>query len=94
MSVGLLVLHLFLPGCISLKEKRGRIKPILARLHNTFNVSAAEIERMDAWQEAVLAITVVSNERVHVEQVLNEVISYIEKHWPDENILDQRIEFL
>jgi uncharacterized protein YlxP (DUF503 family) len=59
MAVGLLTLHFHLPGCASLKEKRSRIKPILARLHREFNVSAAELARQDAWQEAVLACALV-----------------------------------
>ena len=33
MSIGLLTLHLHLPGCASLKEKRGKIKPLITRLH-------------------------------------------------------------
>ena len=33
MSLGLLTLQIQLPGCSSLKEKRSRLKPLLARLH-------------------------------------------------------------
>ncbi|OQY29775.1 MAG: hypothetical protein B6243_10930, partial [Anaerolineaceae bacterium 4572_5.2] len=39
MSLGLLTLHIQISGCSSLKEKRGRLKPLLARLHREFNVS-------------------------------------------------------
>ena len=46
-SVGLLTLEIYIPGLGSLKEKRGTIKPILARIRHDFNVSAAEIEDMD-----------------------------------------------
>ncbi len=28
-----LTIHLYLPACTSLKEKRGRIKPLISRLH-------------------------------------------------------------
>jgi uncharacterized protein YlxP (DUF503 family) len=45
MSLGLLTIHLHLPGCASLKEKRGRLKPLLTRLHREFNISAAEIDQ-------------------------------------------------
>ena len=38
-----LTLHLHLPACASLKEKRGRIKPLMARLRREFNVSVADI---------------------------------------------------
>ena len=94
MPVGLLTLHLLLPGCTSLKEKRSRIKPILARLHREFNVSTAEIDRQDAWQEAVIACAQVSNDAVLLSQSFQEVVKYIEKNWPDENLMADRIEIM
>ncbi len=39
-SLGLLTLNIQLPGCTSLKETRGRLKPLLARLHREFGISA------------------------------------------------------
>ena len=42
-----LTIHLHLPACSSLKEKRGRIKPLMARLHREFNVSVAEMDLQD-----------------------------------------------
>jgi uncharacterized protein len=36
--IGQLTIYLHLPGCASLKEKRGRLKPLLARLHREFNL--------------------------------------------------------
>lgn len=94
MPVGLLILHFFLPGCTSLKEKRGRIKPILARLHREFNISVAEVDRQDAWQEAVLACALVSNDPGFIQKSLQEVIHFVEKSWPDENLLDHSIEII
>ncbi len=91
MPVGLLTLTLHLPGCTSLKEKRGRIRPILARLHRQFNVSAAEVDALDRWQHAVLACAVVSNDAIHNQRVLQEVVTLIEQTWPDAPILEQHI---
>ena len=42
--LAILTIHLHLPTCSSLKEKRGRIKPLMARLRREFNVSAAEMD--------------------------------------------------
>ena len=53
--LGQLTIHLHLPACSSLKEKRGRLKPLLARLHKEFNVSVAEMDLQDKWTEAILA---------------------------------------
>ncbi|MCH7481016.1 MAG: DUF503 family protein, partial [Chloroflexi bacterium] len=39
MVVGILKLHIHLAGCSSLKEKRGRLKPLLTRLRREFNIS-------------------------------------------------------
>lgn len=93
-SIGLLTLHLQLPGCNSLKEKRSIIKPILARLHREFNVSAAEVDRHDAWREAVLACVLVSSDPTQTMRVLQQVLEYVEKNWPDAPVLDQQIELI
>ncbi len=92
--LGTLTLHLHLPACSSLKEKRGRIKPLISRLHREFNVSVAEMDRQDAWQEAVLACAMVGNERAHLEASLQTVVKWVEAHWPDGMLIDQRIELI
>jgi uncharacterized protein len=94
MSVGLLTLHLHIPGCTSLKEKRSRLKPLLARLHREFNVSAAEVARNDAWQEAVVACALVSNETAHTQRALQKVVKWIESSWPDMSLVNESIEIL
>jgi uncharacterized protein len=92
MSLGLLTMHIRLPGVSSLKEKRSHIKPILARLHKEFNVSAAEIDHLDAWQDAVIACAMVSNNFAYTQKALQEVLDFTERMWPDLPILDHRIE--
>jgi uncharacterized protein YlxP (DUF503 family) len=92
MAIGLLTLHLLLPGCTSLKEKRSRIKPVLARLHREFNISSAEIERQDMWQEAVLACAMVSSDRDYTRSALQAVMDFLLRHWPDLEILEYHIE--
>jgi uncharacterized protein YlxP (DUF503 family) len=94
MSTGILTLYIQLPGCHNLKEKRAQIKPILARLHRNFNVSAAEIGLQDKWQEAVLACAVVGNERTYIQQILQKIIEFVQNNWPNIYISDQRIEIL
>jgi len=94
MSIGLLTLHLRIPGCISLKEKRSRLKPLLARLHREFNLSIAEINHHDVWQEAVIACAVVSNDPNHNRRVLQQVVSWIESTWPDVTVFDDSIEII
>ena len=70
MVVGVRSWELALAGCQSLKDKRRVVKSLKDRLHNRFNVSAAEVDYQDAWQRAALAASVVSTERRHAEEVL------------------------
>jgi uncharacterized protein YlxP (DUF503 family) len=50
MVIGACRVRLHLPGNQSLKGKRSRLKPILARLPREFNLAAAEIDLQDIWQ--------------------------------------------
>lgn len=92
--IGQLSIHLHLPGCRSLKEKRGRIKPLLHRLQRQFNVSAAEIERQDQWQEAVIACAMIGNDPAFLRSALETVRRWVEGNWPDGDVLDTRIEIV
>jgi uncharacterized protein YlxP (DUF503 family) len=90
--IGTLTLHLHLPGCASLKEKRGRLKPLLARLHRQFNVSTAEMDLQDKWQETVIACGMVGNDAAYLRSALETVRQWVEANWPDGDVLDTKIE--
>ncbi len=92
--IGVLSLHLHLPGCTSLKEKRGRLKPLLARLHRQFNVSAAEVGLQDRHQEAVIACGMVGNQAAFLESSLANVRKWAEANWQDGELLEAKIEIL
>jgi uncharacterized protein YlxP (DUF503 family) len=93
-SVTLLTLHIHLPGCTSLKEKRSKIKPILARLHREFNCSVAEVDRQDSWYETIIACAMVSNASVLNQQMAQQVVQFVESTWPDQPVVDHHIETL
>ena len=90
--IATLTIHLHLPACASLKEKRGRIKPLLARLHREFNVSVAEMGLQDKWQETVIVCAMVGNERGYVESALQNVAKWVEGNWTDGDVWDTKIE--
>ncbi len=94
MSLGMLTLHIHISGCTSLKEKRSRLKPLLARLHREFNVSAAEMDLHDAWQEAVIACALVSNDHKHTQRTLQKIIHWIENNRQDIILVEERLEIL
>jgi uncharacterized protein len=92
--VGILTIHLHLPGCASLKEKRGRLKPLLNRLHREFNVSVAEMDRQDMWQEAVIACALVNSDAAQVQRSLQTVANWVKGNWPDGDVIDEKIELI
>jgi len=94
MRVGILTLEILIPGCSSLKEKRRRIRPLLARLHREFNISVAEVGQQDIWQNAVLACALVSNDNGYTQRALQKVVRWIETSWPDLTLVDEHIEVL
>jgi uncharacterized protein len=94
MPVALLTLSLRLPGCVSLKDKRSRIKPLLARLQREFNLSAAELDRQDAHQEAVLGFATLSADSAQNTRLLQQAVAFVEKHFADVEVVENHIELL
>ncbi len=63
----------------SLKAKRRIIKSILDKTRHKFHVSSAEVGQQDSLIESILGFAVVSNEFVHAEKNLQQVINYIDQ---------------
>jgi uncharacterized protein YlxP (DUF503 family) len=63
MVIGTCTIELHIPGNGLLKGKRWVIKSIIARVHNEFNVSIAEVGNQDLWQSATLGVACVSARR-------------------------------
>jgi uncharacterized protein YlxP (DUF503 family) len=70
MIVAVQTWDLHLPGCHSLKDKRGVLKPLTSGLRRALNVSVAETGHQDAWQRAEIACAVVGTARPVVDEVL------------------------
>ncbi|MBI4278586.1 MAG: DUF503 domain-containing protein [Armatimonadetes bacterium] len=79
MVVGLLCIELSLPGANSLKEKRRVLKSLIDRVHNQFNVAAAEVDHQDQWRRATVAVACVSEGSQHASQVLSRVMSAVDR---------------
>ena len=92
--LGLITFHLHLPACASLKEKRGRLKPLLNRLQREFNISAAEMERQDMWQEAVIACAMVNSDVSYLQRSLQNVAKWVEANWEDGQVINEKIEII
>lgn len=89
-----LTIHLHLPGCASLKEKRGRILPFISRLRKEFNLSVAELDRQDVHQQAVIGCALIGTDAAFLQSALETVRQWVEAHWTDGDVLEQRVELI
>lgn len=94
MIIGACTLTLHLIGVHSLKEKRSIIKSLIARMRNTFNVSAAEVSAQDSHGRAVIGIACVSETAEYVRGQLEAVVRWVEEERPDAPVIDYEIELL
>lgn len=94
MAVGLLTIHLHIPLCRSLKEKRSQLKPLLSRLQREFNIAVAELDYQDSWQEALIGCASLSNDKAHTQRSLSKITPWIERHFPHLTIVQDRIELI
>lgn len=92
MIIGACAIRLHLPGVLSLKEKRGRLKPLLARLPKEFNLAAAETDLHDVWQSAEIGLVTVSNDAGLVQSLLEKSVRWVEHNCPDIEVQDYHIE--
>ncbi len=92
MVIGACCIRLHQPGCGSLKEKRGLLKPLLARLHREFNVAAAETDLQDVWQSAELGLVTVANDASFVQSQLTQIVAWVERNRPEVEVVDTAFE--
>lgn len=86
-------MKLFLHENSSLKGKRRVVKSIKDRVRRKFNVSIAEIDSHDDWEQIVLGIATVSNDKKFIHEILSHVINTIDSMHLAE-MLDFKMEIL
>lgn len=94
MVIGVCTLALHIPEAHSLKDKRRVVKSLLARVRNQFNVSIAEVDSQDRWQQAVLGVACVSTSQKYAHGQLEAVVRFIEETRPDIPLMGYDIEML
>jgi uncharacterized protein len=72
-----------IPVCRSLKEKRGRLKPVLSGLRREFGLSTAEVGNQEDWDSFSLACVIVSSDFAHNDEVLQNAVTWIENRHLD-----------
>lgn len=67
-----------IPAAGSLKAKRQVLRRVTDRVKAKFNVAVAEVEDNDVLNRAVVAMSVVGNERAHVNEMMDKIFQYID----------------
>lgn len=62
----------------SLKEKRSVLKRLMNNLRSRFNIAVTELDYHDLWQRTKFGIVTVSNDSLHAEKVMQEVLKTID----------------
>ena len=81
-----------LPGCLSLKEKRSRLAPLLSRLKR-YNLSVIEAAHQDSWQTAELQVAKLGLNRAQLDRDLAQLVTLIENDFRDITLADVKNEY-
>ena len=68
MHILLIKLDLKITHARSLKDKRSQIKSLKDRINSRFNASVAEIDALDSWQQAVMGVCMISNDKSYLDK--------------------------
>jgi uncharacterized protein YlxP (DUF503 family) len=80
MTIGVARVTLLLEGSNSLKDKRQVVRSITKRVQNQFNAAIAEVEDLDDMRMATLGFTCISNSAPHVDEMMANIIRFIERN--------------
>ncbi len=67
-----------IPAAGSLKAKRQVLRRVTDRVKAKFNVAVAEVEDNDVWNRAVVGLSVVGNERKHVNEMMEKIVQFMD----------------
>ena len=71
MFIGSIAFDVLLGDVRSLKQKRSLVRPLVAELRRTYDVSAAEAGHLDLHRRALVGVAVVAADRAHCVDVLD-----------------------
>jgi len=73
MWIGALEFDLLLGEARSLKDKRSLVRPLLADLRRTYQVSVSEVDHLDLHRRAAVGVSMVAPDHRHLVEVLDAV---------------------
>ena len=88
MNVSLCRIYLHLPMVQNLKAKRSISQRIIRRIRDVFPVSVSEVDHQDLWQRLTLGIACVGSDAKITNDVIVQVIKFMDKFIGDTELLD------
>ncbi len=90
MQIAVMTFRLHAPWVHSLKEKRMTVKSLLAKLQNTFHVSAAEIDEQDTHQIIVVGLAAVVPHHAMADSLMEQISLFVEENCEAEILEETR----
>ena len=69
-----------IPHATSLKDKRQVCRSLMDKTKKRFNASIAEVATQDIHKVLTIGIAVISGDAAHVQNMLDEIVRYMEEH--------------
>ena len=91
MNIAVMTFRLRASWVHSLKEKRMIVKSLIAKLHNRYHVSAAEIEDQDVHQMIVIGVAAIVPHNAMADSLMDDISLFVEEN-TDAEILDEERE--
>jgi uncharacterized protein YlxP (DUF503 family) len=92
--VGVCRVWLRLPENHSLRGKRQVVRPLIERVRKRFDVAVAEVDNLDSWQIASIGFSCISTDAQHADEMMTNIVAFIEDQRLDVELLDYRTETL
>ncbi len=83
-----------LPYSHSLKDKRQVVRSLIARLHQTGNLAAAEVDTQDKWQLVTIGVASVSNDGRHADALVASALNVVERYLTEGLVTDVQTEIV
>jgi uncharacterized protein YlxP (DUF503 family) len=94
MFVAVASVTLHIPESRSLKARRRVVKSLIERARVRFAVSIAETGGQDTWQSATIGIACVSGSAEMAEEVVNQVLAFVDSSSTEFEIVERYVETL
>ena len=94
MIIGTAQLSIQIPEAQSLKDRRRVVKSLIERVRARYDVAIADIDDPQYWQSARIGVVAVSNSSKHADEVVQQVVHFVEQNLRDGYLADVQTEII